>query len=869
MKKEKFIVIDGNSLANRAFYAIPLLSNSKGIITNAAYGFTNMVLRIFADEKPDYIAVAFDKGRVVFRHQDYAEYKAQRKGMPEELRSQMGLIKDILKAMNVAIFEMEGYEADDLIGTMVKWAEKENIETLIVTGDRDALQLVSKNTKVLLTRKGISELEIFDEKAIKEKYDLLPEQIIDLKGLMGDQSDNIPGVPGVGEKTALKLLTQYGNIENIMANLDDFKGKKLGEKLSENKELAFLSKKLATIYCCIELELNKEILKVIPANYDQLIPIYEELEFKNLLQNILVAEKTPSKKLETRGEIIEKPERLQEVLEKAQPQELVFLLEFDSPDAYRGKATNLGIWLNETGYLIQSNKSFSVFAKVLKPYLENEDIAKITYDVKLAYIFLLKEKINLKGVSWDVLLGNYLLDPSETDLSLNTLIYKNLGRVVAEEEPARFLNLLEGIYLLKELVEEKVISHGLYDLYQDIELPLSQVLAHMELQGVKLDDQQLLIMGKELEFKIDELTRVIYSLAGEEFNINSPKQLGVILFEKLKLPVIKKTKTGYSTNAEVLDALAEEHEIVKEILNYRQLVKLKSTYVDGLLNIMNSKTKKVHTSFNQTITATGRLSSTEPNLQNIPIRLEEGRKIRKAFIPSKEGYILLTADYSQIELRVLAHIAGDQVLTEAFKNEQDIHTRTASEVFGVSMDNVTKEMRRHAKAVNFGIVYGLSDFGLARDLGITRKEAKTYIDNYFARYSGVKNWIDKIILEAREQGYVTTLMGRRRYLKDILSKNYNLRSFAERTAMNTPIQGSAADIIKIAMVNIFEKMERHKFRARMILQVHDELVFEVPPQEVSRLIMLIREEMEEAYRLSVPLKVHMQAGFNWYDLETI
>jgi DNA polymerase-1 len=441
--------------------------------------------------------------------------------------------------------------------------------------------------------------------------------------------------------------------------------------------------------------------------------------------------------------------------------------------------------------------------------------------------------------------------------------------VLDENEPARTFGSLRGVYQLTGLIEDRLVADNLLELYLNVELPLAKVLAFMELQGVKLDREQLLIMGKDLELRIDELTNKIYGLAGEEFNINSPKQLGVILFEKLGLPTIKKTKTGYSTNAEVLETLAEEHEIVKEILNYRQLVKLKTTYVDGLLNIINPKTKKVHTSFNQTITATGRLSSTEPNLQNIPIRLEEGRKIRKVFVPSKDGYILLTADYSQIELRILAHIAQDKVLIEAFKEGQDIHARTASEVFGVPMDKVTKNMRRHAKAVNFGIVYGLSDFGLARDLGITRKEAKIYIDNYFKRYSGVKRWIEKIIAEAREQGFVTTLLGRRRYLNDILSKNYNLRSFAERTAMNTPIQGSAADIIKIAMVRIHEKIDKNKFAARMILQVHDELVFEVPPQEISRLIPLVRETMETAYSLDVPLKVDMQVGFNWYDLETI
>ncbi|MDN5323330.1 MAG: polymerase [Clostridia bacterium] len=869
MKKEKFVIIDGNSLANRAFYAIPLLSNSKGIITNAAYGFTNMLMKIFADEKPDYLAVAFDKGRVVFRHEEFVQYKAHRKGMPDELRPQMDLIKDILQAMNVAIYEQEGYEADDLIGTMVKWAEEHNWENLIVTGDRDALQLVSEKTRVLLTRKGISEMEVFDLQAIKDKYSLTPEQIIDLKGLMGDASDNIPGVPGVGEKTALKLLAQYGSIENIFNNLDDFQGKKLGEKLKENKDQALISKKLATIYCCVDMKLTSEDLKVQKPNYEELIKIYEELEFKNLLKNILSEEKAPSKVLETEGEVISNPQKLKKVLSNNKIKELTFLLHHDSTDAYRGKVLKIGLFINGKGYLVNCENDFKDYALVLKPYLENEDIVKKTYDAKMAYIFFLREKVKIKGLKWDVLLGSYLLNPSQNDLTLATLLYEYLQKVLDENEPARTFGSLRGVYQLTGLIEDRLVADNLLELYLNVELPLARVLAFMELQGVKLDREQLLIMGKDLELRIDELTNKIYGLAGEEFNINSPKQLGVILFEKLGLPTIKKTKTGYSTNAEVLETLAEEHEIVKEILNYRQLVKLKTTYVDGLLNIINPKTKKVHTSFNQTITATGRLSSTEPNLQNIPIRLEEGRKIRKVFVPSKDGYILLTADYSQIELRILAHIAQDKVLIEAFKEGQDIHARTASEVFGVPMDKVTKNMRRHAKAVNFGIVYGLSDFGLARDLGITRKEAKIYIDNYFKRYSGVKRWIEKIIAEAREQGFVTTLLGRRRYLNDILSKNYNLRSFAERTAMNTPIQGSAADIIKIAMVRIHEKIGKNKFAARMILQVHDELVFEVPPQEISRLIPLVRETMETAYSLDVPLKVDMQVGFNWYDLETI
>jgi len=873
MKRKKFIIIDGNSLANRAFYAIPLLSNSEGVITNAVYGFTNMLMRLFKDEEPDYLAVAFDKGRKVFRHEEFEEYKAKRKGMPEELRPQMNIIKDILKAMNVAIFEQEGYEADDLIGTMAKWAEKQGWETLVVTGDRDALQLISEQTKVLLTRRGITDLDIYDLQALKEKYNLNPCQITDLKGLMGDSSDNIPGVPGVGEKTALKLLAQYGSIENLLDNLGDFQGKKLGEKLAENKELALLSKKLATIECSVELDLQEERLKVKKPDYDSLIKLYEKLEFKNLLKNILTDELTNEQEsfssLTAEGEIITGVKKLKSILSENELHDFPFLLNYDSTDAQKGQVTSIALLINGKKYLVNCANKFSAFAGVLKPYLEDDKLPKITCDAKMAHIFFLREKINIKGLKWDVLLGAYLLNPSENDLSLQHLIYEYLHKRLDEEEPARTFASLDAMYQLADIISNKLEEDNLLDLYLNIELPLSKVLAQMELQGVRLDQEYLQVMNKDLEKKITELTEKIYQLAGEEFNINSPKQLGTILFEKLNLPVLKKTKTGYSTSADVLESLAQEHEIVREILDYRQYVKLKSTYVDGLLNLIDPKTKKVHTSFNQTITATGRLSSTEPNLQNIPIRLEEGRKIRKAFIPSKEGYILLTADYSQIELRILAHMAMDEVLIEAFREGQDIHVRTASEVFGVPLDKVTKEMRYRAKAINFGIVYGLSDFGLAQDLGITRKEAKSYIDGYFTRYAGVKRWVDGIIELARRQGYVTTLLGRRRYLKDISSKNYNLRSFAERAAMNTPIQGSAADIIKIAMVKIQKNIEKNKFKSRMILQVHDELVFEVPPHETSRFIPMVKENMEKAYPLAVPLKVEMQAGFNWYELEKI
>lgn len=864
MSKEKFVIIDGNSLANRAFYAIPLLSNSKGVLTNAVYGFHNMIMRILEDEKPEYMAVAFDISRKVFRHEQYEEYKGNRKGMPDELRSQMDLIKDLLKALNISFYGKEGFEADDLIGTMVKLGEAKGLENLVVTGDRDALQLVSDNTKVLLTKKGITNIEVNDPALIKEKYDLTPLQIIDLKGLMGDSSDNIPGVPGVGEKTALKLLHQYGNVEKIYESLDDFKGKKLGEKLSDNKDKAFMSKELATICCNVEMDFDFEEVKVNEYKTPELIAFYKELEFKNLYQNSLANDEDSKNKLKNEGEVLTSLEDFEKILAKKVNNELTFLFDVKPKEK---KVSGIGFLVSDSAYYISVEDELKVYLNILKPYLEAKEVTKYTHDVKKAQLCFLREGIHLDGSIWDTLLGAYLLDPSQNDLELSTLISKYLGASVEGEE-----TIFASLYGLKEAAQEiitKLKDDKLMKLYLDVELPLTTVLAKMELQGVKLDKAQLEAMGKDLHGRIELLTDKIYKLAGEEFNINSPKQLGVILFDKLGLPVVKKTKTGYSTDAEVLDTLANEHEVVKDILTYRQLVKLKSTYVDGLLNILDPENDKVYTSFNQTITATGRLSSTEPNLQNIPIRLEEGRNIRKAFIPSKDSSIILTADYSQIELRILAHVAQDEVLIQAFKDGQDIHSRTASEVFGVSMEDVTKEMRRHAKAINFGIVYGLSDYGLAKDLGITRKKAKEYIDNYFDRYHGVKEWIDNIIVEAREQGYVTTLMARRRYLRDILSKNHNLRKFAERTAMNTPIQGSAADIIKVAMLRINQKLEEQNFKTKMLIQVHDELVFEVPPSESSRVITIVRKSMEEAFALDVPLTVDMQVGFNWYELESI
>lgn len=876
MSKKKFIVIDGNSIANRAFYALPMLSNSQGIITNAAYGFLNTLLKIIEDEKPDYFAVAFDKGKIVFRHQQFENYKAQRKGMPEELRPQFPIIKDLLKAMKIAIFEQEGFEADDLIGTLVNWGEKNELDSIVVTGDKDSLQLITDKTKVMLvvTRKGIQETEIYDEVKVQEKYGLSPKQIIDLKGLMGDASDNIPGVPGVGEKTALKLLHEYGSVEQVLDNTGDFSGKKLGKTLEENKDSATMSKQLATIDCYVpmEQEVSLEKLQVTEPDYPLFLNLLKEFEFKTLLNKYLIKNQEGIKNkanihLEDESRNINNITELKDYFSGSM-ETVYFSFITDINDLLRAKVTKMA-FKKENAETVVVSTTEEVW-QIIKPVLEDNSIKKIGYDLKMHVILAMRNGINIQGLDLDVLLAGYLLNPSASDNTIKVLAYDYLNIVfpegTEEETLGAQLHVLEN---LVRMLLEKLEENKLKDLYYQIELPLMVVLAKMEIEGVKLDKDILLKIGSELDTRINEITKEIYNVSGDVFNINSPKQLGVVLFEKLGLPVIKKTKTGYSTNAEVLEALSSEHEIVQYILTYRQLAKLKSTYIDGLLGLINSETQKVHTSFNQAITATGRLSSTEPNLQNIPIRLEEGRRIRKAFIPSLTENVLLTADYSQIELRVLAHVANDAVLQEAFNKDQDIHTRTASEVFGVEMAQVDKDMRRAAKAVNFGIVYGLSDFGLAQDLGITRGQAKEYIDNYFKRYSGVKKYIDDIIQFARENGFVTTMLNRRRYLPDILSKNFNLRSFAERTAMNTPIQGSAADIIKLAMIKIDEVIKEKQLKTKMILQVHDELVFDVPKDELDVVIMLVRNAMEQAYPISVPLKVDMEAGENWYDLVDI
>lgn len=876
---EKLIVIDGNSLANRAFYAIPILSNSKGVITNAVYGFTNMLMRLLRQEQPDYVAVAFDVSRKVFRHEQYADYKAQRKGMPEELRGQMDLIKEILRAMNIAIYELSGYEGDDVIGTMVRWAEQREISSIIVTGDKDSLQLISEHTSVYLTKKGISELGRYDYAAFTEEYGLVPDQIRDLKGLMGDASDNIPGVPGVGEKTALKLLHQYGTVEELYQHLEDFAGKKLGEKLQENQDKAFLSKELATIYCQVPLEFDQAVMARREFDREKLIALYQELELRALLKDLAsqypepeaadMEQETPISYQAQSVIHLAEPEDLQQLVQKQSPQIITLIVNRTPGNIMTAQVTSMGLLVEEQPYYIACEGRFSQFAQGLRSWLEDGEITILTDDAKKLYSAFLPEGIGMKALYWDSLLIAYLLNPESKDLSLEALLAEQFNVTLPEDPVEHLCGLLKGIYILSEPMVHRLEQEHLLELYAKIELPLSELLATMEYEGVRIDTAYLQQLGAELRVRIDQLAEKLYETAGERFNLNSSKQLGVILFEKMGLPVIKKTKTGYSTDAEVLDTLAQEYEFVKDILAYRQLTKLNSTYIEGILKLVDPETAKVHTTFNQTITATGRLSSTEPNLQNIPIKTEEGKRIRKAFMPSKPGNVLVAADYSQIELRILAHMSKDPVLVESFQNNEDIHRRTASEVFGVPMEAVTKEMRRNAKAVNFGIIYGQTDFGLSKELGISRGEAKAYIDSYFERYSGVKRWIDEAIQDARVTGISTTMMGRKRYIKDINSKNFNLRSFAERTAVNTPIQGTAADIIKLAMLQVQKNIVAHKFSAKMLLQVHDELIFEVPPQEIAGLIVILHECMESAVTLNVPLKIDVNVGFNWYDMERV
>ncbi|CAN7173291.1 DNA polymerase I [Peribacillus frigoritolerans] len=870
---KKLVLIDGNSIAYRAFFALPLLNNDKGVHTNSVYGFTMMLNRILEEEKPTHILVAFDAGKTTFRHESFKEYKGGRQKTPPELSEQFPFIRELLDCFQIKRYELENYEADDIIGTLSLQAEKDGFEVKVISGDKDLTQLSSPSTTVSITKKGITEIEEYTPKHIHEKYGLSPLQIIDLKGLMGDASDNIPGIPGVGEKTALKLLHQFETVENLLQSIDEVSGQKLKEKIEEHKDLAILSKELATITREAPLEVSVNETEYTGMDQDRVISFYKELGFSTLLDKLDVTESAPleQEKIEV---------HTAEMTEGMFADESALYVEILEDNYHRAGIIGIAI-SNEQGHFYFNGED-ALSSDAFKSWAEDETKKKTVFDAKRTVVALRHRGVEIKGIDFDVFLASYILDPAESvdevaeitktqgtiRLETDDVFYgKGAKRKIPEEAELRehIARKSKAIFSLKEPMIDKLQEFEQYHLFTELELPLSIILANMEWQGIKVDIGRLKNMGQELAIRLRNIEARIFELAGEAFNINSPKQLGAILFEKLELPVMKKTKTGYSTSADVLEKLESKHDIVKEILLYRQLGKLQSTYIEGLLKVVNGKTDKVHTRFNQALTQTGRLSSTDPNLQNIPIRLEEGRKIRQAFIPSEKDWIIFAADYSQIELRVLAHIANDSGLVEAFQAGMDIHTRTAMDVFHVSADQVTSNMRRHAKAVNFGIVYGISDYGLSQSLGITRKEAGEFIEKYLRSFPGVQEYMEESIHEARQKGYSTTLMQRRRYIPEITSRNFNIRSFAERTAMNTPIQGSAADIIKLAMINMNKRLKREGLKTRMLLQVHDELIFETPPEELEILKVVVPEEMENAIELNVPLKVDYAFGPTWFD----
>jgi DNA polymerase-1 len=886
-ESDKLVVIDGNSIINRAFYALPPLTNSSGLHTNAVLGFTTMLLKVLEEEKPSHVLVAFDAGKVTFRHEGYAEYKGGRQKTPPELSEQFPLLKELLQAFSIAQFELSGYEADDIIGTITRLAEEQGKSAVVVSGDKDMLQLASAKVSVWITRKGVSEVERYTPEVVGEKYGLTPAQIVDLKGLMGDTSDNIPGVPGVGEKTALKLLHDYGTVENVLEHTEELKGK-LRENIEANRDNAKMSKQLATIYREVPVEHSLE--DIVWNGYDNtlLAAAMRKLEFRSLAERLNLHEADDAAKAESAEtashyEVIRVDVEGWEALYKALPTADAVLVEANGENPHQAEGLGIAIAAESQCFVIPYGLLLSSSeAEPLRAWLMNDKAPKISYDLHRMELVLGRSGLFLKGQAFDVLLTAYLLDPTEADPSLNGLLQRHQlasilsdeavygkgakYRIPSAEELAKHLAAkVDAVRRLKPLLEEQLESTGMNSLYHELEQPLSAVLAGMELQGITVNADALTELGTEFQRRIEEMTRAIHLAAGFEFNIGSPKQLGEVLFDVLGLPVVRKTKTGYSTDAEVLEKLEPYHEIVRHILHYRQLTKLQSTYIEGLLKEIRPETGKIHTFYRQTIAATGRLSSQFPNLQNIPIRMEEGRQIRKAFVPSEPGWTILAADYSQIELRVLAHISDDAGLKEAFQMGMDIHTKTAMDVFGVEADQVDSNMRRQAKAVNFGIVYGISDYGLSQNLNITRKDAASFIEQYFSVFPGVRRYMETIVEEAKKNGYVTTLLERRRYLPEILSSNFNLRSFAERTAMNTPIQGTAADIIKLAMIHMDAALTERGLKSRMLLQVHDELVFEVPEDELELMKKLVPEVMSTALKLDVPLLAEVSTGTNWYE----
>ena len=861
--------MDGNSIAFRAFYGLPLLTNKSGLHTNAVFGYARLLEKVIKEENPDYFLVAFDAGKSTFRHKQYEEYKGGRQKTPPELGEQFAPIRKLIDAYGIKRFEHEDYEADDIIGSWTKLADEAGFETIVITGDKDLTQLASDHTKVYITKKGVTDIEVYTPEHVAEVYDgLKPKQIIDLKGLMGDKSDNIPGVPGVGEKTAVKLLKEHGSVENVIENLDQVTAKKLNENLSNNKDIALLSKELATIYREMTFDFNLESLKFKNEDSEEKYDLFKEMEFNSLLDNMEATEVD-----EVEAFTAKETDHLNDF-----SKDISVFLEVHGDNYIKLKPEFISITDGEYVYV----KAISdVDNTTLADFLSSRESVN-TYDLKRQIALLHHLDIDFEDFTEDIMLGSFLINPSkkiidvaETVADFNISInsddfHYGKGRkkkTPTEEETLNFLaDKVQAIHQVRNVMSDKLKADEMYDLWHDLEIPLSKVLVQMELKGIKVEKERLEKMEAELAGQLEEIEAKIYELAGETFNINSPKQLGVILFEKLELPVIKKTKTGYSTAVDVLEQLQDKHEIIEYILHYRTISKLQSTYVIGLQSEV-SEDGRIHTRFNQTLAQTGRLSSIEPNLQNIPIRLEEGRKIRQAFVPKKAGNVLLGLDYSQIELRVLAAITKDESMMEAFTNDIDIHTKTAMEVYGVDLDEVTPLMRRNAKAVNFGIVYGISDYGLSQNLGITRKEAGQFIETYLNSFKEVKTFMHDVVQDAKRDGYVTTLLHRRRYLPDINSRNFNARSFAERTAMNSPIQGSAADIIKLAMVKFAKSEAAKDFDVELLLQIHDELIFDIPEDQVEAFIPIITEIMEDALDIGVPLKVDAGYGKDWYEVK--
>ena len=897
---DKLVLVDGNSIMNRAFYGIMgsrMLTTKDGKYTNAVYGFLAILFKLLEDIKPQYLVVAFDLKAPTARHKLYEGYKANRKGMPDELAEQMPIIKEVLRAMNIDIVEMEGYEADDVLGTLSRYGEKQGLEVTILSGDRDTFQLATDNITIRIphTKGGKTETDEYNREKIIEKYGLEPKQLIDVKGLQGDSSDNIPGVPGVGEKTALSLIQKYGSIENLYDKLekgeDDLKGKQK-EKIEQNKDLAFLSKTLGTINLEVPITDTLEDFKVEEWDKEKVYDLFKKLNFKRYIERFSLQPGESDNSEQEKDEIenlniVDKS--LNEIIElvKNQKQMTFYLdtkLDENSEKIIKEKISSIAIYDNVNKEAIFYNFSKETEIQALKEILENDEIKKIGINLTKTYILLKQVDITLAGIYYDISIASYILNPSNNKLEIENLIDKFLeidASKLASKEETTQINLFDeipsveqdkekcskysyAISKIKDITEKKLEEIDALKLFNEIDMPTVEVLSDMQWNGMYIDEKELEEFGQELKDKLEILTKEIYEMAGEEFNINSTKQLGEILFEKMKLPVIKKTKSGYSTDVDVLEKLKKQDPIIEKILDYRQLMKLNSTYIEGLKPYINPKTKRIHSFFHQTITATGRISSTEPNLQNIPTRFELGKRVRKVFKP-ENGKVYLDADYSQIELRVLAHISGDEHMIQAFKEGQDIHKQAASKVFKTPIDEVTKEQRSNAKAVNFGIVYGISDFGLGEQLGISRKLAKQYITEYLEQYAGIKAFMENITEEAKEKGYVETLFHRRRYIPELKSNNYMVRQFGSRAAMNTPIQGTAADIMKIAMIKVYRELKKRNLKSKIVLQVHDEMMLEVLPEEKEEIKVMMKEAMESAAKLDVPLIAEISEASNWYD----